>query len=168
MATLTTTVSTVLPKWDCLVGTNVSFATTSATYVTETQLGSMASMPANTRINWNLVPWKTTSTAAGDGARVCDSTGTYTYGSITDANFATTSGANWVNASWKGEHGNNGTVTIELQLKSGNGTAMNNYHGALYNNITYVAQNPTDSEHIHPNILIIGSKPMPCHRPGQH
>ena len=157
MATLTTTVSTVLPKWDCLVGTNVNFATTSATYVTETQLGSMAGMPANTRINWNLNPWKSSSTAAGDGARVCDSTGTYTYGSITEANFLTSVGY-WVNTSWKGEHGNNGTVTIEMQLKSGNGTAMNTTKTATYNMIYYAAQNPNDSEHIDPRILLVGGK----------
>ena len=157
MATLTTTVSTDLPAWDCLYGTNTNFSTTSGTYVTETQLGSMAGMPANTRIGWNLTPYKSSSTAAGDGAKVCDSTGTYTYGSITEANFTTGVGY-WINATWKGEHGNNGTVTIEMQLKSGNGTAINTQKASSYNTIYYAAQNPNDSEHIHPRILQVGGK----------
>ena len=119
MATLTTTVDNTLPAWDNLSGTDAAFATNSATYVTDTQLGSMAGMPANTRINWGIAIGKSSGVSANDGSRVCDSTGTYTYGEITGQFL--TSPLYWVNTSWQGAHGNNGTVTIELQLKSGNG-----------------------------------------------
>jgi hypothetical protein len=161
MVTVTATALSTFPNFDFMYGTNTNFSTTSATYVVDTQLGSM-SMQANSLINWCTGYKKTTAVHASDGIRLVDSTATYVYKEHLQP--ATAPATNYI-ISWTNfsiSHGNNGTVTIRQEIKSGNGNTFETTSllgSTAARNILFVQQDPTDATAVHPQAWIFQALP---------